>query len=176
MDLCTGGELFDRICEVGQFYEKDAAKIIHTVLGAVKYLHGLNVVHRDLKPENLLFKDRSPNSDLLIADFGLSKYIVDLSADDTLKTTCGTPGYMAPEVLQKLGHAKPVDMWSIGVMAYFLYGDWLLLRFLTSSTQYRLCGYMPFETPTEVVDLNLVLRGMYSFDEMYWADVSQTGM
>lgn len=95
MDLCTGGELFDRICEIGHFYEKDAAKIIHTVLIAVKYLHGLNVVHRDIKPENLLYKERATNSDLLIADFGLSKYI-DTDHDQMLKTTCGTPGYMAP--------------------------------------------------------------------------------
>lgn len=102
MDLCTGGELFDRICEVGQFFEKDAVKIIHTVLGAVTYLHGLNVVHRDLKPENLLFQDKSPNSNLLIADFGLSKLLETDQMDNALKTTCGTPGYMAPGIISLL--------------------------------------------------------------------------
>ncbi|KAJ3000202.1 hypothetical protein HDV02_000115 [Globomyces sp. JEL0801] len=94
LDLCTGGELFDRICETGHFYEKDAADIIKTVLDAVSYLHKLNIVHRDLKPENLLFRSRDPDSDLMIADFGLSKIIDD--GDGFLKTTCGTPGYMAP--------------------------------------------------------------------------------
>ncbi|KAJ3337730.1 hypothetical protein HDU91_001394, partial [Kappamyces sp. JEL0680] len=155
MDLCTGGELFDRICDVGQFYEKDAAKIILTVLDPVRYLHGLNVVHRDIKPENLLFKSRDQNSDLLIADFGLSKILDPGSGDEYLRTTCGTPGYMAPEVVLKKGHGKPVDMWSIGVMAYFL-----------------LCGYMPFESAANVVEIENVLNGVYTFDEMYWKDVS----
>ncbi|KAJ3304323.1 hypothetical protein HDV03_002938 [Kappamyces sp. JEL0829] len=135
MDLCTGGELFDRfdlpsnrrICDVGQFYEKDAAKIILTVLDPVRYLHGLNVVHRDIKPENLLFKSRDQNSDLLIADFGLSKILDPGSGDEYLRTTCGTPG---------------------------------------------LCGYMPFESAANVVEIENVLNGVYTFDEMYWKDVS----
>ena len=99
MDLCTGGELFDRICQVGQFYEKDAAKIVFTTLGAVSYLHKLNVVHRDLKPENLLFKTADPDSELLIADYGLSKLVGVGNVDGFLKTTCGTPGlHCTPDV------------------------------------------------------------------------------
>lgn len=76
MDLCTGGELFDRLCDNGSFYEKDAARIVSVILDATAYLHDLNVVHRDIKPENLLFKSREPDSELLIADFGLSKMMV----------------------------------------------------------------------------------------------------
>lgn len=99
-DLCVGGELFDRICERGSYYEKDAAHIIQTVLGAVEYLHSQNIVHRDLKPENLLFRDHSEESDLLIADFGLSR-VIDDEKITVLSTTCGTPGYMAPEIFKK---------------------------------------------------------------------------
>lgn len=108
-DMCVGGELFDRICERGSYYEKDAANIIRTVLSAVEYLHSQNIVHRDLKPENLLFRDHSENSDLLIADFGLSR-VLDDDTMTVLSTTCGTPGYMAPEIFKKTGHGKPVDM------------------------------------------------------------------
>lgn len=106
------------------FYEKDASLLVRTVIAATAYLHSQNIVHRDIKPENLIFKTKNGLSDLLIADFGLSK-IMDPSQYDVLMTTCGTPGYMAPEVIRKTGHGKPVDMWSIGVLTYFLYVEWL---------------------------------------------------
>ncbi|KAK9760223.1 Calcium/calmodulin-dependent protein kinase type I [Basidiobolus ranarum] len=74
-DLALGGELFDRICENGNYYENDTTLLIRTVTSAVVYLHDQGVVHRDLKPENLLFRTLDENSDLLIADFGLSKIL-----------------------------------------------------------------------------------------------------
>ncbi|KAJ3026637.1 UNVERIFIED_CONTAM: hypothetical protein HDU68_005309 [Siphonaria sp. JEL0065] len=153
MDLCTGGELFDRIVERGSFFEEDAAEIIRTVLEAVAYLHSQNIVHRDLKPENLLFRAKDSN-DLVIADFGLSK-ISDGEALNNLKTLCGTPGYMAPEVILKTGHGKSVDLWSIGVMTYFL-----------------LCGYTPFDGGNRD-DIEKVLAGKYAFEPVeYWVDIS----
>ncbi|WFD33893.1 calcium/calmodulin-dependent protein kinase [Malassezia cuniculi] len=155
-DLCQGGELFDRICERGSYYEKDAAQIIHTVLGAVQYLHSQNIVHRDLKPENLLFRDKSEHSDLLIADFGLSR-MVDDDRLSVLSTTCGTPGYMAPEIFKKSGHGKPVDMWAIGVITYFL-----------------LCGYTPFDRDTTMEEMQAIINGDYKFEpEIYWQGVSE---
>jgi serine/threonine protein kinase len=84
----------------------------------------LGVVHRDLKPENLLFADRSETAPLLITDFGLSRILKD---NDFLSTTCGTPHYVAPEILREAGHSFPVDMWALGVITYVL-----------------LCGYTPF--------------------------------
>lgn len=136
MDLCTGGELFQRIVETGMFmeglshlvtrhltiyfYVDDAIQIIKTVTNAVNYLHGMQVVHRDIKPENLLYKDDSRDSPLLIADFGFAKYL-DPGQDGMLKSHCGTLGYMAPEMVLKTGHGKAVDMWAIGVIAFFLY-------------------------------------------------------
>lgn len=73
----------------------------------------------DLKPENLLFATEDEDSPLLVADFGLSK-IVDESTYSTLSTTCGTPAYMAPEIFKREGYGKPVDMWALGVVAFFL--------------------------------------------------------
>lgn len=89
-DLALGGELFDRICSKGSYYELDAAKLVYVITSAVEYLHSHGIVHRDLKPENLLFRSKDENSDLLIADFGLSK-VIDENTFSALTTTCGTP-------------------------------------------------------------------------------------
>ncbi|PWN17990.1 putative calmodulin-dependent protein kinase type 1 [Microstroma glucosiphilum] len=154
-DLCVGGELFDRICERGSYYEQDAAHIVQTVVKAVKYLHDQGIVHRDLKPENLLFRDKTEESDLLIADFGLSR-VVDDDTLSVLSTTCGTPGYMAPEIFKKSGHGKPVDMWAIGVISYFL-----------------LAGYTPFDRDSTAQEMQAIVNGDYAFEpEVYWQGVS----
>src|SRR5271155_1438576 len=109
----------------------------------------------DLKPENLLFRTPAENSDLLIADFGLSR-IIDEESFHVLTTTCGTPGYMAPEIFKKSGHGKPVDIWALGVITYFL-----------------LCGYTPFDRDSSVEEMQAIMNGDYSFDPPeYWEDVS----
>ena len=74
-ELVTGGELFDKIVEVGNYSEKDAAVLVQKMLSAIGYLHSLGIVHRDLKPENLLLKDGSDISEVKLADFGLSKIV-----------------------------------------------------------------------------------------------------
>jgi len=98
MELVTGGELFDRIVDRGHYCEKDAALAMQQLCSALEYLHARNIVHRDLKPENLLCATREADSPVKIADFGLSKIV---GHDTTLKTACGTPSYVAPEVLQQ---------------------------------------------------------------------------
>lgn len=154
-DLCEGGELFDRICERGSYYEKDAAQIVGVVVDAVAFLHSRGIVHRDLKPENLLFRDRSENSDLMIADFGLSR-VVNEDKMAALSTTCGTPSYMAPEIFRKVGHGKPVDMWALGVITYFL-----------------LCGYTPFDQDSSAEEMQAILQGNFRFEPaIYWEGVS----
>ncbi|KAK0734115.1 kinase-like domain-containing protein [Lasiosphaeria miniovina] len=152
-ELATGGELFDRICEQGKFTEKDASQTIKQVLGAVDYLHRNNVVHRDLKPENLLYLTKAPDSDLVLADFGIAKMLD--SKDEVLTTMAGSFGYAAPEVMLKKGHGKPVDMWSLGVITYTL-----------------LCGYSPFrsENLQDLIDECSVAQVV--FHERYWKDVS----
>ncbi|MCJ1471703.1 hypothetical protein MMC13_000343 [Lambiella insularis] len=154
-DLALGGELFDRICRKGSYYESDAADLIRATLSAVAYLHDHGIVHRDLKPENLLFRTPEDNADLLIADFGLSR-IMDEEAFHVLTTTCGTPGYMAPEIFNKSGHGKPVDVWAIGVITYFL-----------------LCGYTPFDRESNLEEMQAILVADYSFTPLeYWRGVS----
>lgn len=156
-DLALGGELFDRICRKGSYYESDAADLIRATLSAVAYLHDHGIVHRDLKPENLLFRTPEDNADLLIADFGLSR-IMDEEQFHVLTTTCGTPGYMAPEIFKKSGHGKPVDVWAIGVIAYFL-----------------LCGYTPFDRDSNLEEMQAILVADYSFTPVeYWRGVSVT--
>ncbi|CAG8878098.1 unnamed protein product [Penicillium nalgiovense] len=155
-DLALGGELFDRICRKGSYYESDAADLMRAVLSAVAYLHDHGIVHRDLKPENLLFRTPEDNADLLIADFGLSR-IMDEEQFHVLTTTCGTPGYMAPEIFKKSGHGKPVDIWAIGVITYFL-----------------LCGYTPFDRDSNLEEMQAILAADYSFTPLeYWRGVSQ---
>jgi calcium/calmodulin-dependent protein kinase I len=154
-DLALGGELFDRICRKGSYYESDAAELIRATLSAVAYLHDHGIVHRDLKPENLLFRTPEDNADLLIADFGLSR-IMDEEQFHVLTTTCGTPGYMAPEIFKKTGHGKPVDIWAIGVITYFL-----------------LCGYTPFDRDSNLEEMQAILVADYSFTPIeYWRGVS----
>jgi len=156
-DLALGGELFDRICAKGSYYERDAANLVRSITEAVAYLHDNGIVHRDLKPENLLFRTEAEDSDLLIADFGLSR-IIDTEKFHVLTTTCGTPGYMAPEIFNKTGHGKPVDMWAIGVITYFL-----------------LCGYTPFDRESSVEEMQAILRADYRFDPLeYWEGITDS--
>lgn len=99
-DLCTGGELFDRICAKGNYYEADAAELVRTIMLAVQHIHAAGIVHRDLKPENLLFRTKAEEADIMIADFGLSR-VLDDDKFTLLTEVCGTPGYMAPEIFKK---------------------------------------------------------------------------
>jgi len=150
LELVTGGELFDQIVSRGTYTEADAANIIHQILDAVAYMHEHGVAHRDLKPENLLLS--SPSSDLIkITDFGLSK---DFGAG-TLQTSCGTPDYVAPEVLKGQPYDHSVDIWSIGVITYIL-----------------LCGFPPFYGNTDAQIFDKILKCQYDFPSPDWDNVS----
>ncbi|THH30830.1 hypothetical protein EUX98_g3359 [Antrodiella citrinella] len=154
-DLCTGGELFDRICAKGNYYENDAADLVRTVFKAVQWIHSNHIVHRDLKPENLLFRSKKEDADIMLADFGLSR-VLEEEQLQLLTEICGTPGYMAPEIFLKSGHGKPVDVWAMGVITYFL-----------------LCGYTPFDRETQQLEMEAILKGDYKFEpEEYWMNVS----
>ncbi|XP_014233650.1 calcium/calmodulin-dependent protein kinase type 1 isoform X1 [Trichogramma pretiosum] len=153
MELVTGGELFDRIVEKGSYTEKDASGLIRQVLEAVDYMHEQGVVHRDLKPENLLYYSPDEDSKIMISDFGLSK----MEDSGIMATACGTPGYVAPEVLAQKPYGKAVDVWSIGVISYIL-----------------LCGYPPFYDENDSNLFAQILKGEYEFDSPYWDDISQS--
>uniref|UniRef100_A0A8C1XR88 non-specific serine/threonine protein kinase n=1 Tax=Cyprinus carpio TaxID=7962 RepID=A0A8C1XR88_CYPCA len=154
MQLVSGGELFDRIVEKGFYTERDASKLIRQILDAVKYLHDMGIVHRDLKPENLLYYSMEEDSNIMISDFGLSK--IEDSAS-VMSTACGTPGYVAPEVLAQKPYSKAVDCWSIGVISYIL-----------------LCGYPPFYDENDAKLFEQILKAEYEFDSPYWDDISDS--
>ncbi|XP_047242553.1 calcium/calmodulin-dependent protein kinase 1Db isoform X2 [Girardinichthys multiradiatus] len=154
MQLVSGGELFDRIVEKGFYTEMDASRLIRQVLDAVNYLHSMGIVHRDLKPENLLYFSPHDDSKIMISDFGLSKME---GTGGVMATACGTPGYVAPEVLAQKPYSKAVDCWSIGVIAYIL-----------------LCGYPPFYDENDSKLFEQILKADYEFDAPYWDDISDS--
>merc|ERR1712141_37229 len=116
------------------------------------YMHDQGVVHRDLKPENLLYYSADPDSKIMISDFGLSK----MEESGVMATACGTPGYVAPEVLAQKPYGKAVDVWSIGVISYIL-----------------LCGYPPFYDENDANLFAQILKGEFEFDSPYWDDISE---
>lgn len=153
MELVSGGELFDRILDRGVYSEKDASTVIQQVLQAVSYLHQNGIVHRDLKPENILYYSPDESSKIMISDFGLSKMV----DNDIMSTACGTPGYVAPEVLAQKPYSKAVDCWSIGVITYIL-----------------LCGYPPFYEESETRLFSKIMKAQYEFDSPFWDDISES--
>lgn len=116
MELCAGGELFDRIIQRGHYSEAQAAELCRVIVGVVETCHSLGVMHRDLKPENFLLLDTSENAALKTTDFGLSVFF---KPGEVFTDVVGSPYYVAPEVLRK--HYGPeADVWSAGVILYIL--------------------------------------------------------
>jgi len=146
LELVTGGELFDRIVEKGNYTEKDASSIVKQILLAVQYLHNEGVVHRDLKPENLLCSDNSLGGiHIYVADFGLSRLF---NEQEQLTTYCGSPEYVAPEVLDCAPYEKAVDLWSVGVITYIL-----------------LTGFLPFYDKNHATLFEKIKNVEYNWDD-----------
>jgi len=118
-ELCTGGELFDRIHKSRKFSEKKAALILTDIISAIKFCHDQNVVHRDLKPENIVYRIDTDKETLVIIDFGDAKIVED---GEPYNEFVGTAFYLPPEIIRerKGWELKASDMWSIGIIAYVL--------------------------------------------------------
>lgn len=156
MELVTGGELFDKIVHKKTFHESEARVVIKKVLEVLQFCHSKGVVHRDLKPENILLATPDENAPIKIADFGLSKiYDPDIQKEQSLKTMCGTPGYVAPEILKKRGYSVGVDIWSTGIILYIL-----------------LCGFPPFYEDNRDKLFRKIMKGDYSFPSPHWDYIS----
>ncbi|XP_074572752.1 calcium-dependent protein kinase 24-like [Curcuma longa] len=153
MELCAGGELFDRIIQRGHYSERKAAQLIKTIAGVVEACHSLGVMHRDLKPENFLFASTDEDAALKATDFGLSVFY---KPGDTFSDVVGSPYYVAPEVLRK--HYGPeADVWSAGVILYIL-----------------LSGVPPFWAETEAGIFKEILKGHIDFESEPWPCISDS--
>ncbi|KAL3528303.1 hypothetical protein ACH5RR_007625 [Cinchona calisaya] len=153
MELCEGGELFDRIVARGHYSERAAAGVAKTIAEVVKMCHANGVVHRDLKPENFLFANKKENSLLKAIDFGLSVFF---KPGERFSEIVGSPYYMAPEVLKR-NYGPEVDVWSSGVILYIL-----------------LCGVPPFWAETEQGVALAILRGVIDFKREPWPQISES--
>ncbi|XP_068164963.1 serine/threonine-protein kinase DCLK2-like [Antennarius striatus] len=149
MELVKGGDLFDAITCSTKYSEHDASAMVFNLAGAIKYLHRMNIVHRDIKPENLLVCEYPDGTkSLKLGDFGLATVV-----EGPLYTVCGTPTYVAPEIIAETGYGLKVDIWAAGVIAYIL-----------------LCGFPPFRSENNVQEelFEQILRGKLEFPSPDW--------
>uniref|UniRef100_A0A7N0U635 non-specific serine/threonine protein kinase n=1 Tax=Kalanchoe fedtschenkoi TaxID=63787 RepID=A0A7N0U635_KALFE len=153
MELCEGGELFDRIVARGHYNERAAAAVTRTILEVVQLCHKHGVIHRDLKPENFLFANKKENSPLKAIDFGLSIFF---KPGEKFSEIVGSPYYMAPEVLRR-SYGPEIDIWSAGVILYIL-----------------LCGVPPFWAESEQGVAQAIIRGQIDFKRDPWPNVSDS--
>ncbi|XP_044142506.1 serine/threonine-protein kinase DCLK1 isoform X1 [Bufo gargarizans] len=155
MELVKGGDLFDAITSTNKYTERDANGMLYNLMSAIKYLHSLNIVHRDIKPENLLvYEHQDGSKSLKLGDFGLATVV-----DGPLYTVCGTPTYVAPEIIAETGYGLKVDIWAAGVITYIL-----------------LCGFPPFRGSgdDQEVLFDQILMGQVDFPSPYWDNVSES--
>ncbi|XP_018520804.1 serine/threonine-protein kinase DCLK1 isoform X1 [Lates calcarifer] len=155
MELVKGGDLFDAITSSNKYTERDASCMLFNLASAIKYLHSLNIVHRDIKPENLLvYEHHDGSKSLKLGDFGLATVV-----NGPLYTVCGTPTYVAPEIVAETGYGLKVDIWAAGVITYIL-----------------LCGFPPFRGSGEDQEalFEQILKGQLDFPAPYWDNVSDT--
>jgi len=133
-----GGELFTHLRRAGRFSSESTLFYASEIISALAYLHSLSIVYRDLKPENLLL---DAEGHIVITDFGFAKHV-----EDTTWTLCGTPDYLAPEIIQSKGHNKAVDWWALGVLIFEM-----------------LAGYPPFYDESPLVTYEKILSGKFDF-------------
>uniref|UniRef100_A0A8C3A062 Serine/threonine-protein kinase DCLK2 n=1 Tax=Cyclopterus lumpus TaxID=8103 RepID=A0A8C3A062_CYCLU len=153
MELVKGGDLFDAITSSTKYSERDSSAMVFNLGGAVKYLHQMNIVHRDIKPENLLVCEYPDGTkSLKLGDFGLATVV-----EGPLYTVCGTPTYVAPEIIGETGYGLKVDIWAAGVITYIL-----------------LCGFPPFRSENNVQEelFDQILRGKLEFPSPDWDAIS----
>ncbi|XP_010929942.1 calcium-dependent protein kinase 2 [Elaeis guineensis] len=153
MELCEGGELFDRIIAKGHYSERAAAAICRAIVNVVHICHFMGVMHRDLKPENFLLATKDEGAMLKATDFGLSVFIED---GKVYRDIVGSAYYVAPEVLRR-NYGKEIDVWSAGVILYIL-----------------LSGVPPFWAETEKGIFDAILQGHIDFESDPWPSISNS--
>ncbi|KAJ8598783.1 hypothetical protein CTAYLR_010182 [Chrysophaeum taylorii] len=157
MDLIQGGELFDRIVAKDYYNEREARDVVRTLLDVLGYLHyECAIVHRDIKPENILCVCTKDDTRIKLCDFGFAVRLDNANSTACLTKLCGTPQYVAPEILRRVPYGAAVDLWSVGVVSYIL-----------------LSGYAPFGDQPSLSDN--IINANYSFCTQSWARVSNEG-
>lgn len=151
-DIMYGGDLLTRLNRYGFFLDSEACRIAKSVLDAVRYIHDSKIAHRDLKPENILFASNDNNSQIKLADFGFAKRE---KTTNSFSTMCGTPAYVAPEIINGVPYGCEVDLWSFGVIV------WVML-----------VGYQPFRGNTDQDVQSAIKSCEFVFDEEYWRDIN----
>ncbi|KAK6638403.1 hypothetical protein RUM44_008832 [Polyplax serrata] len=158
-EYMEGGELFDRV-KNGPLGEYDAKLYFLQLAIAVKYLHDNDIIHRDIKLENILLSSKSNECLIKLSDFGFSKF---LDSNSVVMTYCGTPLYIAPEILKNKGRGgsydKQVDVWSMGVVLYIC-----------------LSGVPPFPSSDTQLLTEQILNGRYSFSSRHWGSVTRKAL
>ncbi|ESW05525.1 hypothetical protein PHAVU_011G186900 [Phaseolus vulgaris] len=154
LELCSGGELFDRIVAQDRYSETEAAGVVRQIASGLEAIHRANIVHRDLKPENCLFLDVRRDSPLKIMDFGLSSVE---EFTDPVVGLFGSIDYVSPEALSQGKITTKSDMWSLGVILYIL-----------------LSGYPPFIAQTNRQKQQMIMNGNFSFYEKTWKGITQS--
>ncbi|CAN8270300.1 unnamed protein product [Cochlearia groenlandica] len=153
MELCAGGELFDRIIAKGTYSERAAASVCRQIVNVVKICHFMGVLHRDLKPENFLLSSKDDKALIKATDFGLSVFIEE---GKVYRDIVGSAYYVAPEVLRRR-YGKEVDIWSAGIILYIL-----------------LSGVPPFWAETEKGIFDAILEGHIDFESLPWPSISES--
>uniref|UniRef100_A0A8P0P3T5 Serine/threonine-protein kinase DCLK2 n=1 Tax=Canis lupus familiaris TaxID=9615 RepID=A0A8P0P3T5_CANLF len=150
-----GGDLFDAITSSTKYTERDGSAMVFNLANALRYLHGLSIVHRDIKPENLLVCEYPDGTkSLKLGDFGLATVV-----EGPLYTVCGTPTYVAPEIIAETGYGLKVDIWAAGVITYIL-----------------LCGFPPFRSENNLQEdlFDQILAGKLEFPAPYWDNITDS--
>ncbi|KAM3720546.1 Serine/threonine-protein kinase [Dirofilaria immitis] len=150
MEMASGGEMYNRVVAKGRYSEGEARQALRMLLNGLAYLHSIRVTHRDLKPENLLYSDTTPDARLLITDFGLAYQAQ--TSEEKMTETCGTPEYIAPEVLLRSAYTEKVDMWAVGVIAYIL-----------------MSGIMPFDDDCRSRLYTQIITANYIYYPQFWS-------
>jgi len=153
MDFMGGGDVFDRVLEIGKYSESDARKLTTSLLKGVHCMHISGVAHRDLKPQNLLLDSKENDTEVKIIDFGFSRRV---HTPQSLTSRCGTPHYVAPEILKNIPHDESSDMWSVGVIVFLV-----------------LVGYLPIMKETQSELFQEIRTGNWKFQEEDWEHISK---
>jgi serine/threonine protein kinase len=150
--LARGGDVFDRLTQRSKYSEGDARNLAVTLIKTMEQVHKKCIVHRDLKPENLLLREALNDTGILVADFGFARHC---RSGESLKTRCGTPAFVAPEIVVGSSYNQSCDMWSIGCILYML-----------------ICGYPPFQGKDHNDLFRKIRASDFTFHDKYWKKVS----